>query len=105
MLAGGPDFGNYAGNSSALNQSLATGWTYTISATMINEFRFGYMRYHVSDVPNGYGTDPATKAGIPGLNLDKTYTSGMPDFDIQDPGVGDRPSWDMAWASISAIAR
>ena len=89
MEAGGPNFGNYAGDSNALNQSLAIGWTYTISPTLINEFRLGYMRYHVFDVPNGYGTDPATQAGIPGLNLDKTYTSGMPYFDIQDAGVSD----------------
>ena len=89
LEAGGPNFGNYAGDSSALNQSLAAGWTSTISPTLVNEFRLGYMRYHVFDVPNGYGTDPATEAGIPGLNLDKTYTSGMPYFDIQDAGVGD----------------
>lgn len=89
LLAGGPNVGNYAGNSNALNQSLAIGWTYTVSPTLINEFRLGYMRYHVFDVPNGYGTDPATEAGIPGLNLDKTYTSGMPYFDIQDNGYGD----------------
>jgi hypothetical protein len=89
LEAGGPNFGNYAGNSNALNQSLAVGWTYTFSPTVINEFRLGYMRYHVFDVPNGYGTDPATQAGIPGLNLDKTYTSGMPYFDIQDAGYGD----------------
>ena len=87
--AGGQNFGNYAGNSNARNQSLAAGWTYTISPTLINEFRLGYMRYHVFDVPNGYGTDPATQAGIPGMNLDKTYTSGMPYFDIQDAGLSD----------------
>lgn len=87
--AGGQNFGNYAGNSNARNQSLAIGWTYTVSPTLINEFRFGWMRYHVFDVPNGYGTDPATQAGIPGLNLDKTYTSGMPYFDIQDSGLDD----------------
>ena len=27
LQAGGPQFGNYAGNSQALNQSLAIGWT------------------------------------------------------------------------------
>ena len=85
LVAGGPEFGNYAGNSVASNQSIAIGWTTTISPTLINEFRFGWMRYHVFDVPNGYGTDPATQAGIPGLNLDKTYTSGMPYFDINAP--------------------
>jgi len=89
LEAGGPNFGNYAGNSNALNQSLAVGWTYTISPTLINEFRLGYMRYHVFDVPNGYGTTPAKDAGIPGLNLDNTYTSGMPYFDVTDPGTAD----------------
>lgn len=89
LEAGGPTIGNYAGNSNALNQSLAAGWTYTISPTVVNEFRLGYMRYHVFDVPNGYGTQPAADAGIPGLNLDKTYTSGMPYFDIQDAGFHD----------------
>lgn len=83
--AGGPDFVNYGGSSVSQDDSLAIGWTYTISPTTINEFRFGWMRYHVFDVPQGYGTDPATQAGIPGLNLDKTYTSGMPYFDIAGP--------------------
>lgn len=88
-LAGGPQFVNYAGDSQAKNQSLAAGWTYTVSPTLINEFRMGWMKYHVFDVPNGYGTDPATQAGIPGLNLDQTYTSGMPYFDIQNPNGDD----------------
>lgn len=85
LEAGGPTIGNYAGVSNALNQSVAVGWTYTISPTLVNEFRLGYMRYHVFDVPNGFGTQPALAAGIPNLNLDKTYTSGMPYFDIQNP--------------------
>jgi hypothetical protein len=83
--AGGPAFGNYAGNSQALNQSLSLGWTYIVNPTMVNEFRFGYMRYHVFDVPNGYGKQLATAAGIPGLNLDNTYTSGLPYFNIPSP--------------------
>src|ERR1022692_3501767 len=85
LEAGGPNFGNYAGSSSSKDQSLALGWTYTISPTVVNEFRLGYMRYGVNDVPNGYGTQPAAAAGIPSLNLDKTYTSGMPYFNIQNP--------------------
>lgn len=85
LVAGGPQFGNYAGNSKARNQSLAVGWTHILSPTLVNEFRFGFMRYHVFDVPNGYGTSPATQAGIPGLNLDSTYTSGMPYFNIPSP--------------------
>ncbi len=84
-LAGGPSFNNanYAGSSNAFNQSIAGGWTYTASATLINEFRFGFLHYHVTDVPNGVGSSPATAAGIPGLNLDNFYTSGLPYFDIR----------------------
>jgi len=84
-IAGGPSFGTYAGSSQALNQSISLGWTYTASPTLVNEVRFGYMRYHVFDIPQGYGTQPATAAGIPGLNLDSTYTSGLPYFNITSP--------------------
>ena len=85
--AGGQAFNNtnYAGSSSTFNESIAGGWTYTANATLINELRFGYMRYHVTDVPNGYGTQPATAAGIPGLNLDATYTSALPYFELDNP--------------------
>ncbi len=88
-IAGGQAFNNanYAGNSSAFNESIAGGWTHTVNPTLINELRFGYMRYHVTDVPNGYGTQPATAAGIPGENLDNTYTSGLPYFEIDNPGA------------------
>ncbi len=88
LQAGGPNFNNanYAGSSQALNQSGAAGWTYTASPTLINEFRFGYLRYHVTDVPNGVGTSPATAAGIPNLNTDNFYTSGLPAFNIDNPG-------------------
>lgn len=85
LVAGGPAFGNFAGASQASNQSLALGWTTSLSPTAINEFRVGWMRYHVFNTPNGFGTSPATDAGIPGLNLDKTYTSGMPYFNIPSP--------------------
>ncbi len=88
LQAGGPNFNNanYAGSSQALNQSGSAGWTYTANPTLINEFRFGYLRYHVTDVPNGVGTSPATAAGIPNLNNDNFYTSGLPAFNIDNPG-------------------
>jgi hypothetical protein len=90
--AGGPSFPAFAfaGHSDALNQSVAAGWTRTHSPTLINEFRFGYMRYHVVVTPGGIGSTPATAAGIPGLNLDDFYTSGMPSIDIHNPGDADQ---------------
>lgn len=91
-IAGGPSFPvfGFAGNSDALNQSIAFGHTYTASPTTINEFRFGYMRYHVVVTPAGIGTAPATQAGIPNLNQDNFYTSGMPNFYIHAPGGSDQ---------------
>ena len=91
---GGPAFNGigYSGNSTVLNQSLAAGWTHTANPTLVNEFRFGYMRYHVTAVPNGVGTNPAQQAGIPGLNLDNFYTSGMPAFYIQGDQENNGPT-------------
>jgi carboxypeptidase family protein/TonB-dependent receptor-like protein len=89
LLAGGPSFNNanFAGNSNTLNQSIAGGWTHTFSPTLINEFRFGYLHYHVKVTPHGLGTSPATEANIPNLNLDNFYTSGLPYFDIRQQNL------------------
>ena len=103
LLAGGPTFSNvgYAGNSDVLNQSLAAGWTHTANATLVNEFRFGYMRYHVSAVPNGATQTPAAAAGIPGLNLGDSFTGGMPAFFIlgssQTQGTGNTGESDLGY--------
>jgi hypothetical protein len=83
-LAGGPSPAsiNFAGDSSIHNQSLSLGYTHTFSSTAVNEFHYGYYRYSVHAVPGGFGSQPATQAGIPNLNLDNTTTSGFPAFYI-----------------------
>jgi hypothetical protein len=83
-LAGGPSAAsiNYVGTSSIHNQSLSLGYTHTFSPTMVNELHYGYYQYNVHEIPGGYGTNPAAQAGIPGLNLDNTTTSGFPAFYI-----------------------
>ena len=86
-IAGGPALpadsgGQFAGTSKVRNQSLATGFDYTFSPTLLTDFRFGYMRYHVQTAPGGVGTTPAQDAGIPGLNIDNLYTTGMPYFHV-----------------------
>lgn len=87
-LAGGPglDASGFSGQSNVLNHSLAAGFTRSINAQTVNEFRFGFFRYRVDVQPGGFGTQPATEAGIPGLNLDKTFTSGLPFFNIIGDG-------------------
>ena len=84
-LPSDPSVGDFAGDSSTRNQSIALGFDYTLSPTLLTDFRFGYMRYRVNVSPGGFGTTPAKDAGIPGLNLDAT-TSAMPDFTIHQAG-------------------
>jgi hypothetical protein len=87
-LAGGPALTGsaFAGTSSARNQSIALGYTYTLSTSLIADFRFGFYRYRIRTQPNGLGSTPALDAGIPGLNLGTSETSGMPAFYINGNG-------------------
>jgi hypothetical protein len=90
--AGGPGYdpsgsvSAFSGQSTSLNHSVAAGFDYTLQPNLLTDFRFGFFRYQVHVVPNGIDTAPATDAGIPGLNLDKTFTGGMPAFFINDYG-------------------
>ena len=90
--AGGPGYdpsgsvSSFAGQSTSLNHSIAAGFDYVVHPNLFTDFRFGFFRYQVHVVPNGLETTPAGDAGIPGLNLDKTFTGGMPAFFINDYG-------------------
>ncbi len=78
--------GGFGGLSDVRNQSLAVGFTWTISPTILNETRFGFQRYRVNVLPRDIGTSPARDAGIPGLNLDDFFTSGLPAIFIKNEG-------------------
>jgi len=75
---GGAELVSLGGVSDVKNQSLALGVDRTISSTLLADFRFGWFRYKVNVLPFDFGTTPAADAGIPGLNLDSTFTSGLP---------------------------
>src|SRR5215813_2058599 len=75
----------FSGESKTRNQSLASGFDYTLNANWTTDFRFGFYRYRVSVDPGQAQTTPAKDAGIPGLNNDD-FTGGMPGFFIN--GVG-----------------
>jgi hypothetical protein len=47
-IAGGPTPNGFAGRSVARNQSLALGYVYTVSTSLIAEFRFGTYRIHIT---------------------------------------------------------
>ena len=75
---GGPRFVSLGGVSDVRNHSLAYGVDYALSPTMLVDFRFGYFHYKVDVLPFDFGTTPAADAGIPNLNNDTTFTSGLP---------------------------
>ena len=79
---GGDELVTLGGISDARNQSLAYGIDWAFSSSLLADFRFGWFRYNVNVLPSDFGTTPATDAGIPGLNLDSTFASGLPAFFI-----------------------
>ncbi len=74
---GGHELVSLGGVSQVKNQSLALGLDRTIGSNMTADVRFGWFKYKVNVLPFDYGTTPATAAGIPGLNLDNNFTSGL----------------------------
>jgi Carboxypeptidase regulatory-like domain len=85
-LGGGPNAFGGAGISNVADKSLAIGYNRAISPTLYTEVRYGYNQYYVSVTPPDVGTSPAKDAGVPGLNLDNFYTSGLPAMYIQGDG-------------------
>jgi hypothetical protein len=83
---GGRELVSLGGVSDVKNQSLAYGVDYALSPSLLTDFRFGFFRYNVNVLPFDYGTSPAADAGIPGLNLDNTFTSGLPAGDVDRNG-------------------
>jgi hypothetical protein len=85
---GGNGFGTggFAGASKSRDQSVAAGFDYAFRPSVLTDFRFGYVRYHVNVVPNGVGTTPASDVGIPGLNTGTDFTSGQPSYFIGNSG-------------------
>ena len=85
---GGQELVSLGGVSDVRNHSLAYGMDYTLSPTMLADFRFGFFQYNVNVLPFDYGTQPAADAGIPGLNVDTTFASGLPAGFVEGPVGG-----------------
>jgi len=79
---GGPGFGllGLTGSAVTHNYSLASGFTKTLSNSLLTDFRFGYFKYNPQTHKADEGTAPATAFGIPNMNLGDTFTSGLPAF-------------------------
>jgi outer membrane receptor protein involved in Fe transport len=77
----------FAGISRSRNQSIAAGFDHSLSPNLLTDFRFGWFRYRVNVDPGGGDVNPATDAGIPGLNVDD-FSRGMPAFLLNGYGPG-----------------
>jgi outer membrane receptor protein involved in Fe transport len=92
LLSGLPVFGNaiggpglgylgLAGQSVINNYSVAAGFNYTLSNTLLTDFRFGYFRYNPHSTKFDQGsTDAASSLGLHGFNTSDTTTNGLPAF-------------------------
>lgn len=92
-LYGGPEVNPqgvnmYEGRSNGLTDNGVLGADYTISPTMLTDFRFGATRYRVLENPLDANTNLAAQAGIPGINLPSLAGSGgLPDMNINGTGA------------------
>ena len=76
-IGGGPARGNFEGT--GIQNTYSTGLNYNrfFSNTLVAEFRVGAGWYHNEAHNSDFGTNTSTTLGIPGVNLDKTITSGI----------------------------
>ncbi|MCG3161429.1 MAG: hypothetical protein JMDDDDMK_02612 [Acidobacteria bacterium] len=73
---GGSELVSLGGSSKVRNQSVAFGFDYSWSSTLVTDFRFGFFRYKVNVLPFDFGKNTAADAGIKGLNND-AFSSGL----------------------------
>jgi hypothetical protein len=87
--AGGTGFGlgNTTGTDVVQNQSAAAGFDYAISSSLLTDFRFGFLNYHVSENKIDAGTSPATAAGLPNLDTNLLEASGSPSYNVSDGSI------------------
>jgi len=78
-----------SGSSITHNYSLATGFTKTISSTLLTDFRFGWFKYNPqTQKPDGGA--PMTAFGIPNANTSDPKTAGLGSFLLgADPVTGE----------------
>jgi len=78
---GGPGSGllGLAGSSITHNYSLATGFTKTLSTSLLTDFRFGWFQYNPQTKKPDGGT-PMTAFGIPNANTSDPKTAGLGAF-------------------------
>jgi hypothetical protein len=89
--AGGTGFGlGYTtGTDVVQNQSAALGADYQVSNSLLTDFRFGFLSYHVDENKIDAGTAPATADGIPNLDTGLLEANGSPTYNVTDGSVSE----------------
>jgi Carboxypeptidase regulatory-like domain/TonB dependent receptor len=79
---GGPGLGylGLAGQSQINNYSLATGFDYTLSTSLLTDFRFGWFKYNPHSTKYDANVAAATALGLSGFNTSDPTTGGLPQF-------------------------
>jgi hypothetical protein len=106
---GGPAQGAFAGTGKSGIYSTGLNYDRAFSGTLLTEARIGVANYGNSATPSGYGTDYATQAGIPGVNISQ-FTSGqvgilLSPTDFSSPIIGYSASlpWIRAETNIDGV--
>ncbi|HKE32663.1 MAG TPA: carboxypeptidase-like regulatory domain-containing protein, partial [Candidatus Angelobacter sp.] len=83
---GGNGFGQggLAGSANTRNQSIASGFDYSLSSNWLTDFRFGYVRYHVITTKPNAAANAASNFGLLGVNTSDPLTAGLPAFFVDD---------------------
>jgi hypothetical protein len=105
---GGNANGAFQGTGTQKTYSSGLNYDHVFSPTLLTEVRVGVAYYHSSALPADYGSDDATKIGIPGVNISQ-FTSGQAQITINggysNPLIGYSASlpWVRAEANIDAV--
>jgi Carboxypeptidase regulatory-like domain/TonB dependent receptor len=93
--AGGPGFGigNYGGQSTSADDSLAVGADYILNPKLITDLRLGYLRYNIIDVKNDQNVAAASALGVLGINMGTTSTNGSPGYFVASLPQGTQPQY------------
>ncbi|PYY24592.1 MAG: hypothetical protein DMG62_03280 [Acidobacteria bacterium] len=86
---GGNGFGEggLAGSANTRNQSIASGFDYVLSPTLLTDFRFGYVKYNPETQKPGSDPNAAATLGLLGLNNSgDSFTNGLPAFFFKKGG-------------------
>ena len=79
---GGSGFGTggLAGQSEVKNRSVAAGFDYALSSSLLTDFRFGFFQYNPHSTKFDANVAAATALGLPLLNTSDPSTGGLPGF-------------------------